>query len=156
MAYAFARDGGLPFSGLLRRVSPAHRTPAFAVWAVGALAVLFTVYAEVYETIAAVCAVFLYVSYVLPTALGLVAHGRSWTRMGPWQLGRWYRPLALLSVAGCVVLFGVAVQPPNEKVRWIVGGTALLLAAVWFGHARRSFRGPPAVLAGREKEAPGR
>jgi amino acid transporter len=151
MAYAFARDGGLPFSRLLRQVSPAHRTPACAVWAVSALAVLFTVYTPVYDTIAAVCAVFLYVSYVLPTALGLLAHGRTWTRMGPWHLGRWYRPLALLCVAGCGVLFVIAVQPHNEKVGWIVGGAALLLAALWFGYARRSFRGPPAVLVGREK-----
>jgi amino acid transporter len=151
MAYAFARDGGLPFSHLLRQVSASHRTPACAIWTVGALAVLFTVYAEVYETIAAVCAVFLYVSYVLPTALGLVAFGRSWTRMGPWHLGRWYRPLALLSVAGCVALFGIAVQPPNEKVVGIVGGAALLLVALWFAYARRSFRGPPSVLVGREK-----
>lgn len=112
---------------------------------------LFTVYTPVYDTIAAVCAVFLYVSYVLPTALGLSAHGRSWTRMGPWHLGRWYRPLALLCVAGCGALFWIAVQPPNEKVGWIVGGTALLLAALWLGYARRWFRGPPAVLVGREK-----
>jgi amino acid transporter len=151
MAYAFARDGGLPFSGLLRQVSPAHRTPVWAIWAVSALAVLFTVYTPVYDTIAAVCAVFLYVSYVLPTALGLFAHGRSWTRMGPWHLGRWYRPLALLCVAGCAGLFVIAVQPHNEKVGWIVAGTALLLAAIWFGHARRSFRGPPSFLVGREK-----
>jgi hypothetical protein len=33
----------------------------------------------------------------------------------------------------------------------IVGGAALLLAALWFGYARRSFRGPPSVLVGREK-----
>jgi amino acid transporter len=151
MAFAFARDGGLPFSHVLRQVSPAHRTPAYAIWAVSALAVLFTAYTPVYDTIAAVCAVFLYVSYVLPTALGLVAHGRSWTRMGPWHLGRWYQPLALLSVAGCVVLFGIAVRPHNEKVGWIVGVAALLLIALWFGFARRSFRGPPAVLVGREK-----
>ncbi len=151
MAYAFARDGGLPFSHLLRQVSPVRRTPACAIWVVSALAVLFTVYTPVYDTIAAVCAVFLYVSYVLPTALGLVAHGRSWTRMGPWHLGRWYRPLALVCVAGCGVLFWIAVQPPNQKVGWIVGGTALLLAALWWGFARRWFRGPPALLVGREK-----
>jgi amino acid transporter len=151
MAYAFARDGGLPFSHLLRQVSPTHRTPACAIWAVSALAVLFTVYTPIYDTIAAVCAVFLYVSYVLPTALGLVAHGRTWTRMGPWHLGRWYRPLALLCVLGCAVLFWIAVQPHNEKVGWIVGGTAVLLGALWFASARRWFRGPPSVLVGREK-----
>ena len=64
------------------------------------LSVLFTLHTPVYATITAVCTIFLYVSYVLPTALGAWAYGRTWTAMGPWDLGRWYRPLAVLSVAG--------------------------------------------------------
>jgi amino acid transporter len=143
MAYAFARDGGLPFSAALRRVSPPFRTPARAIWLVAFLAVAFTVYTPVYSTIAVVCAVFLYVSYVLPAALGLFAHGRTWTRMGPWDLGRWYRPLALVCVLGCGVLFVIGVQPPNDKALWIVAAAVLLLAVVWWGRERRRFRGPP-------------
>jgi amino acid transporter len=143
MAYAFARDGGLPLSSYWRHVCPRHRTPARAIWLVALAAVLFTVYTPVYSTISAVCAVFLYVSYVVPTALGLAAHGRTWKMMGPWDLGRWYRPLALACVAGCGLLFVIAVQPPNEKVLWTVLGAALLLAAVWWGHARPRFPGPP-------------
>src|SRR5262249_61918029 len=100
-AFAFARDGGLPFSRALSRVSPVYRTPSVAVWAVALLAVAFTVYTPVYSTITAVCTLFLYLSYVLPIGLGLIAYGRSWTRMGPWDLGRWYRPLAVLTVLGC-------------------------------------------------------
>jgi amino acid transporter len=77
MAYAFARDGGLPLSHFLRRVSPMHRTPAVAIWVVSGLAVLFTVYTPVYSTITTVCVIFLYVSYAIPTLLGFFAYGRS-------------------------------------------------------------------------------
>ena len=48
-------------------------------------------------------------------ALGAWAYGRTWTVMGPWDLGRWYRPLAVLSVVGCVVLIVLGMQPPNER-----------------------------------------
>ena len=72
---------------------PARRSPAVAIWAVAAVSVLFTLHTPVYSTITAVCTIFLYLSYVLPTALGAWAYGRTWTAMGPWDLGRWYRPL---------------------------------------------------------------
>src|SRR5438445_7605980 len=123
MAYAFARDGGLPLSHLLRRVSTRHGTPAVAIWVASALAVAFTVYTPVYSTITAVCVIFLYISYVIPTALGLVAYGKRWTAMGPWTLGRWYRPLALVSVIFCAALIVIGVQPPNDKALWIVLGS---------------------------------
>jgi amino acid transporter len=156
MAYAFARDGGLPFSGLLRRVSPTFRTPAPAVWAVTLAAVLFTVYTPVYSTITAVCVILLYISYVLPTALGLLAYGRSWTALGPWHLGRWYRPLAVLSVVGCGGLLVLGMAPPNDSAIWTVAGLTLVLAGAWFGFERRRFPGPPltARLAGEPAAGP--
>jgi amino acid transporter len=152
MTYAFARDGGLPLSHWLRRVGRRSRTPVVATWTVAAAAVAFTVYEPAYDTIAAVAAVLLYVSYVLPAALGLFAYGRSWTRMGPWDLGVWYRPLAALCVAGVGVLFFIAVQPDNENTLWIVGGAALLLVLLWFAGVRRLFPGPPSALLARERE----
>ncbi len=146
MTYAFARDGGLPFSMALRRVSDARRSPAAAVWTVAALAVLFTVYAGVYSTITAVSTIFLYLSYVLPIALGALAHGRTWTRMGPWTLGRWYRPLSVVSVLGCAGLLAIGMAPPNDKALWIVGATAAAMTVIWFGAVRRVFEGPPKGL----------
>jgi amino acid transporter len=143
MVYAFARDGGLPLSPALCRVSPTYRTPARAIWLVAVLAVAFTVYSQVYEAISVVCAIFLYVSYVLPAALGLRAHGRTWTKMGPWDLGRCYRPLALLCVLGCGVLFVLGVQPPNDRNLGTVLGASLLLACLWKFHDGKQFRGPP-------------
>jgi hypothetical protein len=99
-----------------------------------------------YETIAAACAVLLYISYVLPTWLGLLAHGRRWTRMGPWRLGRAYRPLALIAVAGCAGLLVIGMQPPNEVAGWVVLGMTAGLMAAWWGGVRRVFPGPPRQL----------
>jgi len=143
MAFAFARDRGLPGWKWVRFVSPRFRTPPVAIWAVSAAAVLFTVYAPVYSTIAAVCVILLYISYVLPTLLGLIAHGKKWTAFGPWHLGRWFRPLAVVSVVGCVGLIVIGMQPPNEKAAIVVGVMVAALVGLWFGVARRHFPGPP-------------
>jgi amino acid transporter len=149
MVYAFARDGGLPASGTLRLVHATFRTPVPAIWAVSLLALMFTVYTPVYSTITSVCAIFLYISYVLPAALGFWAYGRTWTRMGPWNLGRLYRPLALASVLGCGVLVFIGVQPPNDKALWCVVGLLLLMAGAWFGVERTRFKGPPPTVLAR-------
>jgi len=44
MIYAFARDGGLPAAGTLRRVSPRWGTPVAAVWVGASLAFACTLY----------------------------------------------------------------------------------------------------------------
>jgi ethanolamine ammonia-lyase small subunit/amino acid transporter len=147
MMYAFARDGGLPGSIWLRRVCPLFRTPDVAIWTVALAAYLFTVYTPVYSTITAVCTILLYISYVLPSVLGLVAYGRTWRQMGPWHLGKWYRPLAAVSALGCVGLIVIGMQPPNDKAQWIVGAAAVVLAAGWWFIARHRFAGPPTAAA---------
>ena len=146
MTFAFARDGGLPASRWLRKVHPGSQAPAVAVWATVVLAVGITLFVP-YTTIAAICAVLLYISYVLPVAAGFLAHGRSWRRMGPWHLGRWYRPLAAVSVLGCLFLILVGVQPPNDLAVKCIRGMLVVMTLLWFGLERRRFTGPPRVLA---------
>jgi amino acid transporter len=157
IAYAFARDGGMPASAALSRVSGKYRTPTLAIWAVAMAAALATVYTPIYETMAAVAAIFLYISYVLPTALGFATYGRRWTVMGPWNLGRWYRPLAAISVIGCLALIVIGMQPPNEKSVWIVGGVLSMLGVIWWAGVKDRFQGPPeALMQGAAAAAPGR
>ena len=146
MAFAFARDGGLPRSTAVRWVCPRRRSPAVAIWLVASASVLFTFYTPVYSTITAVCTILLYLSYVLPSVLGALAYGRTWTVMGPWRLGRWYRPLAWLSAFGCAGLIAIGMQPPNDRSLWVVGGMAAILAIVWFSGERNRFAGPPVLL----------
>lgn len=148
MVFAFARDGGLPGSGWLRRVSPGSGSPAVAVWTAALTAAGFTVLVP-YTTIAVVCTTFLYLSYVLPVGAGLLAWGGRWRQAGPWQLGVWFRPLAAVSVVGCVALLVIGVQPPNGLALRILGGALVLLLGVWFGWERSRFRGPPGPGLGR-------
>jgi amino acid transporter len=143
MAFAFARDGGTPFSSYVRQVSARFRTPAIAIWTISILCIAFTAYTPVYSTITTVCVILLYVSYVIPAAIGVVTCGRSWTRMGPWSLGRWFRPLAVLCIGWCGVLIVVGVQPPNDQALWILVAFITALAVFWFAQQRRSFSGPP-------------
>jgi amino acid transporter len=153
MAFAFARDGGLPASASIRWVSPTFRTPPVAVWVVSLGALLFTAYTPVYSTITAVCVIFLYISYVLPTAIGFIACGKWWTEFGPWQLGRWFRPLAIVSVLGCLSLIVIGMQPPNEKAAYVVGGMTAVLVVLWYARGRYSFPGPPQGVLSMQQRA---
>jgi amino acid transporter len=147
MLFAFARDGGLPWSSALARVSARHRVPAVAIWTSAGLAIALTAYTPVYVTITIVCVIFLYISYVLPTLLGIFTYGRSWTRRGPFDVGRWYRPLAVLCVLWCGVLIAIGIEPPYDLAIRIVAGTLVLMAVVWFTFEKKRFVGPPLALS---------
>ena len=154
MMFAFARDGGLPFSRSLASVSPTHRTPVHAIWAGAILSVLFVWGAKLIEaggvtpvyTIVVSCTViFLFFSFVIPIALGLFAFGTSkWPKMGPWDLGRGVFSLfAVLSILAMVLIFVIGVQPPNQMALNITLGFLVVTAIVWFAFERRRFQGPP-------------
>ncbi len=103
------------------------------------MAVLFTLYTPVYSTITAVCTIFLYSSYVLPTLLGARTYRRSWNTIGPWNLGNWYQPLAVLSVIGCLVVIFIGIQPPNQQSVRVLGGVTVTLIIGWFAYANFGF-----------------
>ncbi len=146
MMYAFARDGGLPASGLLRSVSPTLKTPVAAIWVSAILAVVATLYAAAFSVLAVGCAVFLYISYIMPTAAGLLAEGKTWKHKGPFDLKGLSKPVGVLAVIGGAFLVFVGVQPPNEKVLYVTIAMLVVMAVFWFvlGEKNR-FKGPPAV-----------
>ncbi|HNP74137.1 MAG TPA: amino acid permease [Kouleothrix sp.] len=143
MTYAFARDGGLPGSNALKTVSAVYRTPVVAIWVGAALTVIGTLYAPAFTVLAAGCAVFLYLSYAMPIAAGLLAEGRSWKHKGPFNLGAFSRPVALLAIIGGLILAWVGFQPPNEKVLYVGAALAVVMVVIWFAFERRRFEGPP-------------
>jgi amino acid transporter len=143
MMYAFARDGGLPASGVLRTVSVVYRTPVVAIWVSAALALAATLYADAFVVLSTGCAVFLYVSYVMPVGAGLLAEGRTWLKKGPFNLGALSRVVATLAVIGGLILSWVGFQPPNEKVLYLTIGLIVVMLVIWFSFERRRFQGPP-------------
>lgn len=143
MIFAFARDKGLPMSEHLAKVSPKWRTPVAATWVGAILAVAFTSYAKVYSTIVSVTSIALYLSYAMPIAAGLFAYGKSWTKMGPWDMGPSFKIVAVLCIIISLAIFYVGVQPPNQLALKVLGVIFALTAIVWFGLENKRFKGPP-------------
>jgi hypothetical protein len=130
--YAFSRDGGLPASSTLSRVSTQYRTPTYAIWTSAALALLSTVYAPYYLVLAVACAVFLYISMVMPVAAGLMAEGSArWMEKGPFNLGSLSKPNAILATIFGITLAISGFFPPNEKVFHFTMMLIVGLFALW-------------------------
>ncbi len=146
MMFAFARDGGLPASAFLRKVDPTLKTPVAAVWISAILAIAATLYAAAFSVLAVGCAVFLYISYIMPTAAGILAEGKTWKHKGPFDLGGMSKIIGVLAVIGGGFLVIVGIQPPNEKVLYLTIAMLFAMAIFWFvfGESKR-FKGPPAV-----------
>ena len=155
MMYAFARDGGLPFSNALRQVSPKHRTPVNAIWWGAILSIIATLYGDAFVVLSTGCAVLLYLSYLMPVAAGLRAEiNGTWTTKGPFQLGGASKIVALLAIIGCALLIFVGVQPPNQKVGILIVIMLVVMAIIWVGFESRRFKGPPIgdIIAKRQAE----
>jgi amino acid transporter len=130
----------------LRKVSPKWKTPVAAIWVTAALTIASTLYAPAYSTLTTACVIFLYISYVMPTAAGFFKFGKTWTKMGPFNIGATaFKALAVVSVLGVALLVWIGVQPPNDKALTVTAGTIGLLVVTWFAGVRKSFRGPPVM-----------
>lgn len=155
MLFAFARDGGVPFSSTLKYVNPTHRTPTHAIWWGGILSIVATLYGEAFAVLSTGCAVFLYISYLMPVAAGLRAELKgTWTQKGPFHLGSASKLVAVLAMIGCGVLIFVGVQPPNQKVGYLIVGMMAAMIAIWWGLERKRFQGPPVgeVISAKQAE----
>ncbi|HZX93987.1 MAG TPA: amino acid permease [Myxococcales bacterium] len=148
MLFAFARDGGLPFSKAVARVSPTFRSPHVAVWISAAAAFLLALWAPAYSAMVALSTIALYVSYGIPIACGLLARrsGR-WQRRGPWDLGRASRATNLAALAWIGTLTVLFVLPPNEIAGYTFAAALLVLGAYWVLWMRKRFNGPPRIQA---------
>lgn len=108
VAFALARDGGLPFSERLRRVSTRHHTPANAILVGTIVPFLFLLLVLVnpsrpvhvlwFDYPAHVNALYalvsfatsgIYLAFLLTVTGALVARARGWKPRGTFTLGRW-------------------------------------------------------------------
>ena len=148
MWYAFARDDGMPGSGLLKQVS-ARGIPVWSILITSALAVLICLYAAAYSVVTSISTITLYLAYVIPIYLNW-RNKRRWRgefitcEMAPWNLGNagpTVNVIAMLWVTFITIIFSI---PPNELVLWTMLLLALTLFVYWRSYANRRFRGPQA------------
>ncbi len=154
MLFAFSRDGGIPgASAILAKVSPTYRVPVASVWAASILAILFVWFTSAitiagtpaYSIVVSCTVIFLFLSFTVPIALGIVAiGGPKWQTMGPWNLGTGlFRLIAVLAILAMALLFFIGIQPPNALALPITVGFVLVSIVIWFAFESKRFQGPP-------------
>ncbi|HEX7600185.1 MAG TPA: amino acid permease, partial [Polyangiaceae bacterium] len=155
--FAFSRDGGLPGSPWIRRVSQRFRTPHVAIGIATVLPLLLVIVTrlfsgEAFDAATSLATTALYVSYGAPIALGALARIRGrWKRRGPFHLGALGVPIAGLAVLWCVFVIVVFAIPPNQAygiTLLVVVGSLTVLNLVF---ARGRFKGPKVHVEDLEK-----
>jgi amino acid permease (GABA permease) len=167
MIFAFSRDGALPASAFWHRINGRTRTPTNAIWlAAGGAFILGLPYlwnVTAYAAVTSIAVIGLYIAYVLPTFLRL-RQGDDF-EPGPWQLGRWSRPIGIIAVAWVAfitILFMLPQVSPVDAATFNYTPIAVLVvlgfAGIWWlVSARKWFTGPkvqgsPEELAAAERE----
>ncbi|KAK6931550.1 Amino acid/polyamine transporter I [Dillenia turbinata] len=152
MAYAFSRDGAMPFSSFWHKVSR-QEVPINAVWLSAgisfcmALPYLGSVVA--FQAMVSIATIGLYIAYALPIFFRVTLARKSFIR-GPFYLGRcgivvgW---VAVLWVTTISVLFSLPIAYPvtADNLNYTpvaVGGLFILVVAYWILNARYWFKGP--------------
>ncbi|MBV1949082.1 amino acid permease [Streptomyces sp. BV129] len=157
MIFAFSRDGGLPGSKYLYRVSTRTGTPVAAVWlAVGvplvlALPSLWSPTA--YAAITSINVLGMTPAYAIPIWLRL-RYRHSFTP-GAWNLGRWGVPIASVAVlwVACVTILFCLPQAWPLTVNTfnyapVAFFVALALAWIWYRiSGRRNYHVPQQTIA---------
>jgi len=155
LAFAYARDGVLPFSSWVAKVNHRTVTPINAVIfnfiiQVACLCLIFAGPIAI-GAIFSIGAVGAYFAFTVPIAIRCFCAGDRW-KPGPWNLGRFSLPLGYFS-CGYVALMlpilcfpaakGADLTPQNFNWTIVCWGGPLSLAALWFAvQARKTFKGP--------------
>lgn len=142
MLYAFARDGGLPASKHLARVSEKWKTPHVGIWVSVSVAFALAIFADALSVMAALSTVALYASYGLPVFLALLARKKGWPRTGPWNLGGKGAVINVIAVVWIAFMVVLMSLPPNGRAGQAFLATCVLLVLAWFGGVRKIFTGP--------------
>ncbi|ONI31522.1 hypothetical protein PRUPE_1G317800 [Prunus persica] len=152
MAYAFSRDGAMPFSSFWHKVNK-HEVPVNAVWlsALVSFCMALTSLGSLvaFNAMVSIATIGLYIAYALPIFLRVTLARKSFVA-GPFNLGRYgvlIGWISVLWVATITVLFSLPVAYPItiETLNYTpvaVGGLLLITVLAWILRARHWFKGP--------------
>ncbi|MEA2713435.1 MAG: hypothetical protein QOK27_1396 [Gemmatimonadales bacterium] len=147
MWYAFARDDGMPGSGLIKQVSPKYRTPVWSIVITSVLAVLICIYAAAFFVVTSISTITLYLAYMFPIYLNWRnkrrGQGEFTTReTAPWSMGKWGPLVNVIAIVWVLIISVIFSLPPNELVLWTMLGLGIVLVLYWQLSAKKGFVGP--------------
>ncbi|NKZ12252.1 amino acid permease [Mycolicibacterium septicum DSM 44393] len=120
--WSFARDEVLPASRILVKLSKAEAQPIYAIIVttiIGAFVYLISA-TDVYSVLVTFTAGGYYLAFLFPLLTGLVARLRGKWEPGPWNLGRWGTPVAVLAVLWVGFEFTNIVWPRTVSDSWYI------------------------------------
>lgn len=154
LAWAFARDDGLPFSKFFAKVHPTLEVPVNATLLCSAFV---TVYCVIYigsttafNSILNMCILSLYITYAIPQGIVLF-RGRDKAlpvrslrlgRLGPFVNGFSCLYVSLYTVLFCFPVFLPTTAASMNYVSAVLVVILVIVSCVWFGGKRNTFVGP--------------
>jgi amino acid transporter len=157
MIYAFSRDGALPGSKWWHTINKRTRTPTNGIWLAVVCSWVLVAPAYwrgsivAYFAVTSIAVIGLYIAYVIPTFLRLRA-GDAF-QPGPWNLGKWSKPVGTIAVVWvvfiCIMLMMPQFAPAGGKLIDYLNYAPIAVAIVigfagiyWMVSARKWFKGP--------------
>ncbi|RAL09207.1 putative choline transport protein Ctr [Aspergillus homomorphus CBS 101889] len=152
LAWAFARDRGLPGHQWLSTVNAKLDVPMWSHFAssliVALLGLLFLGSSTAFNSMVTACISLLYISYSVPVICMLI-RGRDTIKHGPFWLGKWGMAANYITLAWtlfCLVMYSFpATMPVNtgnmNYVSVVYGVIIFIIICDWFARGRKSFRG---------------
>jgi amino acid transporter len=155
LAYAFARDGGLPCSGFFVKIHPKFQSPINATMACAAVIILYgLIYigsAAAFNSFISMSILSLNLTYALPQAILLIRGRERVLPKRPFNLGRHLGPIcnafSILWVLFITIIFCFPTSIPTtvasmNYVSVIIVGISFLILISWWGGKRKTFSGP--------------
>ncbi len=141
--WAFARDEGMPLSSLWKHVSHKHGTPVYTIWLCVVAAFLAAIYSGAYAVVTSISTIGLYISYILPVALLVVARSKgNHIERGPWHLGNYSLVINVIAIVWVIFLSIVLSIPDNNRAGKTLIAVTLLLGLWYALYERKRFAGP--------------
>ena len=155
MTYAFARDGGLPFSRILSRVHKKLDVPleslGFTVVVVVVFGCIFLGSSSAFNAIVSASVVALGLTYAIPVAINCLRGRKMLPPTRAFVLPEWFAwPANLLGIAYVILTTVLFVFPPALPVTGssmnycIVAFAIVLIISIiqWFVDGRKNYTGP--------------
>lgn len=142
MVYAFARDGGLPWSHIWSHVSKTKRTPSVAIWMLALVAMLLAASVKLYSAVVSVAVVALYISYGLALVARVYGSRKGLFQKGSWHLGNWGGVVTTVAILWIGFITVVLVLPPNEQAGQVLLASFAGLVILWLTVVRKRYVGP--------------
>ncbi|KAF2431563.1 GABA permease [Tothia fuscella] len=158
--FAFARDRGLPFSGILSKVESKKQVPVNAILLTALVQIAFnSIYFGTltgFTTVITLATEGFYLSYAMPLLARLLSRMRSENRVlsGPYTLGRygvWLNSIGFLFLVYNIITFNFPTIAPVESGNMnytsaAVGIIMLLSLVTWITTGRKQFSGPEGMF----------